>query len=316
MRNNQILNIANSCDVKRRVNSLKNRSSDIKVRLGPILKKLWNPERIFLAVSSQIDFGDLRQNFPQFGEVIDFYEDTVRTLAKLDAAFEISPILLQGDPGLGKTYFASELARTIGLQFYEISLATTTASFALSGGSTQWSEGSPGFVCNTLAESEYINPFILIDEIDKCSGSTSYDPLNAFYGLLESHSAKRFRDEALEIQLDASKIVWMATSNYLDNIPVPLKSRMRIFQINQSSPKQMEIVVRKIYEQMINTKPYGSLLSKYLNDDVVKRLSTKNPREVKLAIEESSYKALRADRAVIKLNDLPNDRSKYHVGFV
>ena len=316
MNNNHTSNIADHSDVINRIRNLNRKSNDVKSRLAPVLKKLWDPQRKFQAISNNIDFIELRDNFPQFEEVINFYEITAKALGKLNAPFEITPVLLQGEPGLGKTFFVSELARAMGFPFYEVSLATTTGSFTLSGGSTQWAEGSPGFICNTLAESDIINPFVLIDEIDKCSGSHHYDPLNVFYNLLESHTAKRFRDEALEINIDASKIIWIATSNYLENIPEPIKSRMRVFKITQPHPQVMEDVVRKIYAYLMRTKPYGSLLQSELENSVVEKLSNHSPRSIKHAIEEGSYKAIRENRDAIRTSDLPETRSKYHVGFV
>lgn len=309
--------IADANSVKKRVDQLTHRSSDIKSKLSFVLKKLWNPERHLNVVSSNIDFNHLRLNFPQFEEVIDFYQSTIIGLSKMEVPFEITPVLLQGEPGLGKTYFASELAKLIGLPFYEISLATATASFALSGGSIQWAEGSPGFICHTLAESEVANPIILIDEIDKASSESNFNPLKVFYGLLESHSAKRFRDEALEIELDASKIVWIATANYLHNIPEPIQSRMRIFQITQPEPLQMATVVKNIYTHLVESKPYGKLLNSSLDEPVIHNLATKSPRQIKLSLESAAFQAIRFERTAISVYDLPQvKKESYHVGFI
>lgn len=140
MRNDPIYSIADFKSIKKRVNDLKHRSDDIKSRLAIPLKKLWNPERAMRLVSSEIDFNNLSQRFPQFKEVIDFYKSSVIALTTLNLPFEIPPVLLQGDPGLGKTYFTSELAKLLNFPFFEISMATATSSFALSGGNIQWSE--------------------------------------------------------------------------------------------------------------------------------------------------------------------------------
>ncbi len=312
-----IYSIADFNSVKKRVEDLKNRSDDIKSRLGPSLKNLWNPERILRSVSGDIDFNSLRLRFPQFDEVIDFYENTIVSLARLNLPFEVSPILLQGDPGLGKTFFASELAKLLDLPFKEISLATATSSFALSGSNIQWAEGSPGLISETLASSPVANPIILIDEVDKAFIDARYNPLNVFYGLLEPHSSRRFRDEALDIELDASKIVWIATGNYIRNIPAPIQSRMRIFNIRQPEPDRMLTVVESIYDHVINTKRYGQLLDTELDEAVVYQLALQSPRAVRLAIEEAAFKAIRNRRSVITTSDLPIiQEEKYRVGFI
>jgi len=317
MPNNTIYPIADIKKVKDRVDALKHRSDDVKCRLAQTLKKIWNTERTLCSVPATTDFTNLRLCFPQFIEVIDFYENTIISLAKLNLPFEIPPVLLQGDPGLGKTFFASELAKLIKLPLYEISLATTTSSFALSGGNIQWSEGSTGFICETLAKSSSANPIILIDEIDKAFLDATYNPLNVFYSLLEPHSAKRFRDEALEIELDASKIIWIATGNYIDNIPSPIKSRMRIFNISQPSTNSMRPVVESIYQHLIKNKVYGKLLDDYLEESVIDGLITLSPRLVRMAIEEATFNAIRNDRSNILLTDLPViTKEKNRVGFI
>lgn len=277
MSKDPIYSIANFNDVKKRVDDLKYRSDDIKSRLAVTLKKLWNTERVHRSVSIDTDFSSLRQRFPQFEQVIDFYENTIISLAKLNLPFEIPPILLQGDPGLGKTFFVSELAKLINLPFFEISLATATSSFALSGSSIQWAEGTTGFIAESLASSAVsnsavVNPIILIDEVDKAFADARYNPLNVFYGLLEPHSARRYRDEALEIELDASKIVWIATGNYIRNIPAPIQSRMRVFHIEQPKPDKMLAVVKSIYAHVISNKSYGPLLDSQLDDAVINLL--------------------------------------------
>ena len=298
--------VADFNSIQKRVDELKHRSDDVKSRLALPLKSLWNPERKLRAVSESVDFRGLRQSFPQFEEVIEYYENSILSLARMNLSFEVPPILLQGDPGLGKTYFASEFAKCINLPFFEISLATTSSSFGLSGGNIQWAEGSTGFIANTLAKS------------DKVSREARYNPLNVFYSLLETHSAKRFRDEALEVELDASKIVWIATGNYIQLIPEPIQSRMRIFNIKQPSLDHMPSVIKSIYNHLVQNKVYGKLLDHFLNENVIDYLVFESPRTIKLAIEESAFKAIRHQRSTIYPSDLPvfKKEGKYHVGFI
>jgi ATP-dependent Lon protease len=317
MSNDLIYPIADFNNIKKRVDDLRHRSDDVKSRLALTLKKLWNSERVLRSVPANLDLSSLRQRFPQFEEVTDFYENTIISLAKLNLPFEIPPVLLQGDPGLGKTFYASELAKLIELPFFEISLATATSSFALSGGSVQWAEGTTGFISETLAESPVANPVILIDEVDKAASGAKFNPLNVFYGLLEPHSAKRFRDEALEVELDASKVIWIATGNYIYDIPVPIQSRMRIFNIKQPDPDTMLPVIESIYTHVINNKAYGQLLDRQLDNKVIHQLVNQSPRAVRLAIEEGAFKAIRNQRSAIISSDLPMIKKETNrVGFI
>jgi len=317
MSNDLIYPIANSKDVKKRVDDLAHRSQDIKSRLASTLKSLWNVERVLKTVPADTNFDNLRRSFPQFEEVIDFYENSLITLARLNLPFEVPPVLLQGEPGLGKTYFASELAKLINLPFFEVSLATSTSSFNLSGGSIQWTDGEPGFISKALAHSKVANPIVLIDEIDKSSQDSKYNPMNVFYGLLETHSAKRFRDEALEFDLDASKVIWIATGNYMNNIPAPIRSRMRVFTILQPDITHMQPVIKSIYNHLVNNKAYGKLLDESLGEDVIESLAIQSPRTIKIALEESAFKAIRNQRSAIHTTDLPIfEKEKNRVGFI
>jgi ATP-dependent Lon protease len=230
--------------------------------------------------------------------------------------FEIPPILLQGDPGMGKTYFVSEFAKLVDLPFKELSMATMTASFVLSGGNLQWGEGSPGEIAKLMAQSPCANPIVLLDELDKISSDQKYNAVNALYGLLEPHSAKRFRDEALEIELDVSHVIWIGTGNYMRNIPEPIQSRMRIFVIQQPDPVDMQSVVRSIYLSIREAKGYGKFVDEHLDQEVVEALCHLSPRAVKLMFEESFFKVIREYRSELRIFDLGFKRKEAHrVGF-
>lgn len=310
--------IAQREQVNKRVQELSKRSEDVKCRVASTLKKLWVTERELAVVTNLEIFNDLKLKFPNFIEAIKLYEASAIGLSKMGLPFEAPPLLLAGEPGLGKTLFASELARLVGLPFFEISMATMTASFALSGGSLQWGEGTVGFIANSLADSKVGNPFFLLDEIDKHGHDSRYNPMNPFYSLLEGHSAQRFRDEALEIDLDASRVIWIATANNLGNVPEPILSRMRVIDIKRPDANQMKNVVVSIYNSFRNSKAYGQLLDANLHSDTMATLTTKSPREARLAIDEGCLKAIFAGRSTLLPEDFPanNKKEDYRVGFI
>lgn len=310
-------NIANPEDVQARVNELKDQSREIRARLAPLLKKLWDPQRELKVVDNFAGFTELRARFPNFTEVVDLYQANAIALSKVNEPFEAQPILLCGEPGLGKTLFAAELSKTLGLPYYEIALSTVTASFALSGGSVQWEGGSCGFIARSLADSQVGNPLFLIDELDKSSAS-KYDPMNSFYSLLERHTACRFKDEAVEIKLNASKIVWIATANDSHNVPEAILSRMRVFDIKRPDESGMRAVINSVYTSLRKNKPYGRLLSPNLDNLVIEVLLDQPPRAVRQSLEEGMLKAIMADREHIVVDDLiaGKRKGKSNVGFI
>jgi len=309
--------IADREQIKKRVKELDSRSSDIKSRVALTLKQLWNPERELAIVKNLDGFAELRNRFPNFAEVIDLFESSAFGLSRLDLPFETTPVLMLGEPGLGKTLFASELARLLALPFYEVSMSTVSASFVLTGGNTQWAEGSPGFIANSLAESKVGNPIFLIDEIDKAASNSRYSPMSGFYSLLEPHSAKRFKDEALEFEIDASRVIWIATANYPEDIPDPIVSRMRVFDIKRPDETEMQEVIMSIYSGYRNSKAYGQLLDPEINTLTMEALSKQSPRQARISIDQGCLKAIRENRGVILPQDLPKiEREAYRVGFI
>ncbi|MEZ0316409.1 MAG: AAA family ATPase, partial [Methylophilaceae bacterium] len=246
----------------------------------------------------------LRDRFPNFIQVIDLWEATAIGLSRVGLPFQSAPVLLVGDPGLGKTFFVKEAAKALALPYYELSMATATASFLISGGNLQWAQGEPGFVAKSLAESAMANPVLLLDEIDKVGGENRYDPLGPFYPLLEPHSAKRFRDEALEVELDASKVIWVATANDINNIPSPIRSRMRVFEITPPDPPQMRQVIKSVYQGILDNQTYGSLLDAEIHEDAIEVLSRLGPRLVRQSLEEASLHVIRDNRSLIQAGDI------------
>ncbi len=318
MLSSAVFNIANPEDVHARVQELKDQSREVRARLAPMLKQLWDPQRDLKIVDNLSGFAVLRERFPNFSEVVDLFEANAIALSKVHEPFEAQPVLLCGEPGLGKTLFAAELAKVLGLPYFEIALSTISASFALCGGSVQWENGSVGFVAKSLVDSEVGNPLFLIDELDKCSDGSKYNPMNTFYALLERHTACRFKDEALDINLDASKIIWISTANDSRNVPEAILSRMRVFDIKRPDDSGMRAVINSVYTNLRNNKPYGRLLRPDLDNPVIKVLLDQPPRAVRQSLEEGMLKAIMADREYIVADDLITGKKegKHNVGFI
>lgn len=299
------------------VKALDKRSSDVKSRLGPTLKGLWNDRRPNRVIRDEIDFEKLRISFPQFNEVTNYLQLQVQVSKKFKRPFRLTPVLLLGDAGLGKTLFASEVAKLLKLPYFEMSLATVTANFALSGGSLQWGEGSPGFIIKSLSESKTANPIILLDEIDKAGGDSRYCVISVFFSLLEYHTASRFKDEAIPLELDASNVNWIATANEVSRISQPILSRMKVFHIKQPPPEEMPGVIASIYTTLLKRHSLESYLSPKLDDDVMKKLFYKTPREVTIALDEAMMKTFLDQRENVIESDITQRKQEVNrVGFL
>ena len=139
------------------------------------------PERFQVKPSGLPVMDHLYDDLPNFCEVLD---DVKRQLALCEDsrdALEITPLLLLGPPGVGKTHFARELSQLLGTGMGFISMSSMTAGWVLSGASSQWKGARPGKVFETLVDGQYANPVMVVDEIDKAGGEHAYDPLGALY---------------------------------------------------------------------------------------------------------------------------------------
>jgi ATP-dependent Lon protease len=152
----------------------------------------------------------LTSDFPHFAPVIELMRQRA-ALAQVTPGrvYTLPPILLAGPAGVGKTAFGEAVARCLGLPTRRVDIASSTASFVLAGSHSSWSSSRPGAVWALLhgADSSGV---MLVDEIDKVA-SSNHPPLGPLYVLLEPSSARRYMDEYVEVEIDASHVFWVAT---------------------------------------------------------------------------------------------------------
>ena len=231
----------------------------------------------------------LGEQFPNFMEVVDRYRESLVLLSLAEnVPIWFPPMLLVGPAGVGKTRFLSDLAKVINTGFYPIDMSTITTGAVLSGGSSQWADSKPGFVTNSLRDSAVANPIILIDEVDKASGDTRYNPIGSLYALLEKHTASRFVDEFLEVPMDCSHINWVASANYEQQIPEPIRSRMEVFHIQLPSASNTQVIALNIFrELLIEEEVWGQYFTNSLSDEVLNSLQGIAPREIRKTLRKA-----------------------------
>jgi len=179
------------------------------------------PERFQVKPSGLPDMAALYEQLPNFTAALDDVKRHVALSQDSRDGLEVTPMLLLGPPGIGKTHFARRLAELLGTGMNLVPMSSMTAGWLLSGASSQWKGAKPGKVFEALVDGQYANPVIVVDEIDKASADAQYDPLGALYGLLEHDTAGCFMDEFAEVAIDASQVIWIMTANDERCIPDP-----------------------------------------------------------------------------------------------
>ena len=288
---------------------LENAGDDYSRSLRRFLSDLeeLSPERSLALAPSAFQIGQLRRSFPNFEPAIVELERAA-ALARLTKsnALWMPPLLLAGDPGVGKTFFASTVAKLCGLPHFEVSLSTNTAGFALTGLHLGWSSGGPGLVYRNLVQGQFANPIGILDEVDKLGSQEKSNASCALLSLLEPSTAGRFRDEAVPIALNASQIAWIATANNLDNIDAPLRSRFTVVEIPKPTPEQVPAIARSVYRLVRERYEWGQHFPHDPDPTVISILAEHTPREMRRALTRAFGNAAIARRTDVQSRDFSN----------
>jgi len=226
-------------------------------------------------------------------------------------------MLLLGEPGIGKTYFGRRLSQLLSTGFGLCSMSSMTAGWVISGASSQWKNAKPGKVFETILNGTYANPVIMVDELDKAGEGNQYDPLGALYTLLERDTAAQFVDEFVEIPIDASGVVWIATANDEGKIPDPILNRMNVYEVGSPDRDGSARIAQAIYGEIRGSHDWGRDFPEGLAQEVQERLAELSPREMRRVIMNAFGNAKLAGRDEIELSDIDDVRSpkKQRIGF-
>lgn len=268
-------------------------------KIAPALKRLR---------ATQAEFENLRE------PITKLMVDLALAKAMPPRDFHIRPILLAGGPGIGKTHFALQLAKALGVPMQKWSASNAQASFQLAGGASDWRHAKPGLIFDLLSQGQSAAPVFVLDEVDKLSLNGSYPVMPVLLELLEAGTARAFRDEYFRMEFDASRIIFVLTANELDRVPAPLLSRVEVFDVaTPDAAQRLRIIQSEVERLRLKTRKRVEL-DQVAAEALAERVDIDLRQTLRLVID--AFALSLTERRDVVTPKLPVRRHRPAIGFM
>ena len=217
-------------------------------------------------------------------------------------------ICLVGPPGVGKTSLAESIAKSMNRKFVKLSVGGFNDPAEIIGHRKTYMGAQPGRIIQSMKKAGSINPVFLIDEVDKMTKDIKGDPASSLLEVLDSDQNKHFIDNYIEEEYDLSKVMFILTANYLENIPEPLKDRLEIVNLSgYTEYEKLDITKKHIIKKSCNKNGFDEKLLT-IKDDIILKIIRLYTREA--GVRELTRMFDELVRKIVTENVLANKANK------
>jgi ATP-dependent Lon protease len=227
-------------------------------------------------------------------------------------------LALAGPPGVGKTSLGASVARALGRRFTRVALGGIRDEAEIRGHRRTYVGAQAGRIVRALQEAGTMNPVILLDEVDKIGADWRGDPSSALLEVLDPAQNHTFRDHYLEVDLDLSDVLFLATANMLESIPGPLLDRMEVIRLDGYTHDEKVAIARdhlfdrqrarnglREGEVVVSDAAYGEIVEGYTREAGVRNLE----REIGKVLRKAATAVAKGEPTPIRID--AGDVSRY-----